>query len=355
METPLYVLCIAFSSLFYLKENYKASLLFAALAAIVRPDGILLFAAIFIYGVLITKQIKLKHTTYFFIPYIAFLAIVYLYYETIIPQAVIAKSTGYISFNDELLIFLKKFFISYKSIIPGLIFLTGCYFAIKKKKALLLLIWSMIYAVMFVSFAKWYVWYFPPFIFAYWIILTIGIDGLVEKFKGLKIINIYTLSVVLFVPVILAADTIFREKEQKKFVQPYNKQTDELAGWLNANISDDEKVLLEPLGRVGYAAFNKTFTDYPGIVSREISNSLSRVGRKVFGSPMDDGAMEYIIADVKPEVLILRETEYRWLKQKRIIDNYSLHFVSYIDTTEIKKNYIVQDMYILRSIDDKLQ
>jgi len=213
----------------------------------------------------------------------------------------------------------------------------------------------MFYAVMFVSFAKWYVWYFPPFIFAYWIIITIGIDGLVQKFKGLKIMNIYTLSIILLVPVILAADTIIREKEQKKFVQPYNSQTDELAGWLNANISDEEKVLLEPLGRVGYLAFNKKFTDYPGLVSREISNSLSRVGRKVFGSPMDDEAMKYIIADIKPEVLILRETEYRWLKQKRIIDNYSLEFVSCIDTTEIKKNYIVQDMYILRNVDYNLQ
>ena len=349
LETPLYILCIAFCFYTYQKKQFRISMMLAGLTAIVRPDGVLLFIAIIFYSAVVSKEIRFKHTLFFFLPYAGFFAFVYSYYNSIIPQAVIAKSLVSNSVFDEWSLFLSKFFISYKSVIPGLLFLAGCYFSVRNKKAVSLLIWCTIYAILFSTFVKWWVWYFPPFIFAYWIILTIGIDGLIEKLKGRKVIVNFLLAAMLLVPVIMLTDTVIRVKQLQKTVPPYIKQTNEIADWLNENISNDEKVLVEPLGRIGYFAFDKTFSDYPGLVSREVTNSLSRFNGKVWGSPMDDEAMRLLIAEVKPEVLILRESEYKWLLRKKVIDNYSMEFISYIDTTEIIKNYIVQDMFILKS------
>jgi hypothetical protein len=274
---------------------------------------------------------------------------VYLYYNTLIPQSVKSKGLVYISHGEELYNFFNRFFINYKSVLFGLLFLTGCYFSFKRKIAAELIIWCFIYVVLFLIFTKWYPWYYPPFIFVYWIIITIGIDGLIISFRKPGLNNTYILYIILLIPIVLTLDTVSKVNVQKKSVQPYFLQTDELANWLNENVGRDEKILLEPLGRIGYVAFNKTFADYPGIVSKEVTNSLSGLGRKIWGSPMDDEAMKLVIADVNPEVLILRETEYRWLKQNEIIDKYSLEFVSYLDTTVISKNVIAQDMYILKS------
>ena len=122
---------------------------------------------------------------------------------------------------------------------------------------------------------------------------------------------------------------------------------------LAANLKPEEKIMLEPLGRIGYAAFNNSFADYPGLISREVTNAASKLNRKIYGSPVDVEAANKIIKEVKPAALILREYEFNLLKEKDYISDYELKFKSYIDTTEIKKNFITQDMFILQMLSDK--
>ncbi len=348
METPIYILCIASCFYFYFKQHYKLVMLLAFIAVMIRPDGILLFAAILITEIINKKRIDIKSVLFFIVPLIVYLLILYIYYGTIIPQPVTAKSQLYSSFFEQWDFFLKKFFFSPKTFILGILFITGCYHIIKRRTALVVLIWSFIYAGLFASLTAWWAWYIPPFIFSYLFIISFGLHEQLVKLKSKKLIFTPVIIISLLFPIVLSIDTVIKVYDYKKFINPYFTQTKEIAFWLDKNVEQHEKVLLEPLGLIGYLAFENTFSDYPGLASKEVTNSLSKLGRKVYGSPVDFEAARQVINDLSPAALILREDEFNLLKEKGIVDNYKLELISSIDSFHIPQNPVTQNMFILK-------
>ena len=353
METSLYVFFIALSFYTYLNNKQRTAMVMAALTAMVRPEGILVFLSILLFELITTKKIKLKYTLFFVIPISFYLFALYLYFGTIIPQPLIAKSHIEYSFYEEWSIFLDKFFISPKSFLLGLLFLIGSYHIIRKRTALAILIWGVIYVVSFSNFTKWWAWYFPPFVLAYLFTVSIGVNQIYNWLKNKKaVLTLEILSCLIF-PIVLCIYSILKSNENAKYVAPYFRQTAELAVWLENNLSRQDKVLLEPIGLIGYKAFNISFADYPGLISRNVTDAISKLNRKIHGSPVDVVAAKMVINEVKPAALVLREYEFNLLSDNNIIDGYKLEYISYIDTTEIRKNFITQDMFILKKFSDK--
>ena len=319
----------------------------AAISVTLRPDGILLFIAFIIFEILFYKTISIKKVLFFLVPLTAYLLLLYFYYGTIIPQSVVAKSNLYNSFSEQW-IFLKKFFISPQSFILGILFFIGGYYLIKIRTGLIILIWGMIYAVSFSSFTTWWPWYLHAFGFSYCFIISFGIYKIYTWLNFNKYILATVIIITYLFPAVLFFDTIVKVNNDKNKMGTYFKQSEEIADWLSKNVGKNQRILIEPLGLVGYLAFNNRFTDYPGLVSKEITNSLSRIGRKVYGFPMDYEAMRQIIADLKPEVLRLREKEYLLLNEKKVIENYKIEFITNIDFDEYSKATGAQNILILK-------
>jgi hypothetical protein len=76
----------------------------------------------------------------------------------------------------------------------------------------------------------------------------------------------------------------------------------EVGGYLDQVMAPEDRVVLEPVGYIGWQAFNKTILDYPGLTSEIATDALE-------GLPKADRTMLSLIDVTRPEYVVLRRGE----------------------------------------------
>jgi hypothetical protein len=294
METQV-VTAIAVAVLyFYLSHRWWSLGAACGFATISRPEFIMfLLPPVGIALVLFHRRAALKvaiPTLALALPWYGFAT---LYYGSPVPNTIVAKSWSYqigifsASWQDMWNFTLrswrdyapfKEFWLSYEAPLPDivlktivalvlLLFIGGLVISAMRKPGLL------IAGVAFIGFVayrnstilnSYYMWYLPPFTALFFIVASYGLSELAAKAPrpAIALGMLLALSYALHIPFSMPLD----KKVQEAIEINVRERTGySLAGMMK---SPDDTVVLEPLGFMGLAAFNKTVYDFPGLGSK---------------------------------------------------------------------------------------
>jgi len=294
METQV-VTAIAVATLyFYLNRSWWKLGVACGCAALSRPEFVLfLLPPVGVALLLFHRHAIFKVA----IPALALAAPWYLfatlYYGSPVPNTIVAKSWSYQiglfsaswkemwgftvrSWRDYAP--FKEFWLSYDAPLPDLslkiivalvllLFLGGLMVSARRKSGL------VIGGVAFIGFVayrnstilnSYYMWYLPPFIALFFIVAGYGLSELAGKASrpAIALGMILALTYAMHLPFSMPLD----KKVQETIEAAVREKTgDALAGMMK---NPEDTVVLEPLGFMGLAAFNKTVYDFPGLGSK---------------------------------------------------------------------------------------
>ena len=294
METQV-VTAIALATLyFYLDRSWWKLGVACGCAALSRPEFIMfLLPPVGIALLLFHRRAILKvviPALALALPWYGFAAF---YYGSPVPNTIVAKSWSYQiglfsaswkemwgftvrSWRDYAP--FKEFWLSYEAPLPDialkmivalvlLLFLGGLVISARRRSGL------VIAGVAFIGFVayrnstilnSYYMWYLPPFTALLFIVAGYGLSELArEASRPASVLGvILALCYALHLPFSMPLD----KKVQEKIEISVRERT----GYTLAGMMKDpgDTVVLEPLGFMGWAAFNKTVYDFPGLGSK---------------------------------------------------------------------------------------
>jgi hypothetical protein len=152
------------------------------------------------------------------------------------------------------------------------LFLSGWFVAIKRNAVVFLC------GAIFVSFYvyrnvtvlnSYYMWYLPPFVALGFLVAGFGLSRLSRRLPkvGMVIGVAIGFAYAAHLPFSLPLD----RKVQKRIEMPVRVTTGRI---LNELMTEKDTVVLEPLGLIGWEAFNKTIYDFPGLGSKIAERAL---------------------------------------------------------------------------------
>ena len=327
METPFYTFFIVLAFYLYLEGKLNAAVAVGTVPFLIRPEGCLV-AAVMMLAILVTRRkIYPGHVAIIAGVVVPFLAILYLYYGTVIPQSIAAKTLDHFDRKEIVVEFFKSYFFSPKRLPLGFLFFSGLYYAVKVDRRLWpLIVWSLLYAALFTLVASWWRWYKPPFYMAYSVVVALGLYFWAD-FLGARVQRKTGVAVgaglLAGVLVLLACiDQAARFRIESPNSQRSEQVAKRVGALLSKDVAKDQTIMLEPLGCIGYAAFDRRFWDYPGLCAPAVVVSLKKLGRKVAINLVDTDAVRILNRDIKPAFFVMRELEFRANEQAGTIKNY---------------------------------
>ncbi len=102
METPVYILLILLTFWAQLRHRHSMAMLFAGLAFLVRPDGLILTPILFIHYVLARRRFPLRESLCWLAVTVPWLLFAQIYFDSPLPQSVAAKWVAYAPLRDGL-------------------------------------------------------------------------------------------------------------------------------------------------------------------------------------------------------------------------------------------------------------
>jgi len=250
-----------------------------------------------------------------------------LYYGSPVPNTIVAKSWSYqigmfSASWEEMWAFtlrswrdyapFKEFWVSYEAPLPDLalkvivvllllLFLGGLAVASRRQPGLL------IAGVAFIGFVayrnstimnSYYMWYLPPFVALFFIVAGYGLSELAAKAPGPTAVLglLLALAYAVHLPFSMPLD----KKVQETIETNVRAQTGYTLAGLMKN--PDDTVVLEPLGFMGLAAFNKTVYDFPGLGSKVAVRATRNLARP----PRVAGLVDAL----QPMYAVLRPNEF---------------------------------------------
>ena len=338
METQVATAIFVANMYYFLKEKWVVLGFVAGLGLLVRPEFVFCLFVIGLFMLIQHRQKILTASVGFLCVIIPWYVFAFTYYGSIVPNTIIAKSIGgqYGPFKQPLSVAWAYFQESWKNIAPftewyfisdiplplflveitvtlliGLV-LFGIARALRMRE------WGMIVitlsVVLFTTYrsvtelSTYYMWYLPPFIALLFVIAAYGLSAISYRYPKIGI----TLS--LFVALMYAIHIPFSFAAEKN-VQFLECEVRYKAGTLlNAMMGPTDSVVLEPLGYIGYGAFNKTTYDFPGVSSKVVINSMLKTpGYDMLKKPGYSLVDE--IATLNPAFIVLRPNDIITLQQ----------------------------------------
>lgn len=330
METQV-VTAIALGTIYFLMQRAWWSLgIFCGLAAISRPEFILfLLPPIGIALLAFHRQALFKFT----VPILAiggsWFAFATFYYGSPVPNTIVAKSLSFrygLSSTPWEFMWLftvrswrdyvpfKEFFPSINAPLPDLVlkiigltvllfFVVGLLVSAKRRNAL------FIGGIAIISFEvyrstmvmnSYFMWYLPPFLALAFLVAAYGISELAVKMPRLAIAG--SLALALAYTIHLPFSMPLDKEVQEKIEIGVRAKTGSM---LNAMTTDKDTVVLEPLGFIGWMAFNKTIYDFPGLGSKVVVRAI-----KNMAAPSLAG----LIDALQPTYVVVRPHEFKALQ-----------------------------------------
>lgn len=187
-----------------------------------------------------------------------------------------------------------------KIVVAGILGLavTGAVSALRQNRAMLVPLFA---ALMFLGFRTtfnvnpYFMWYMPPFLALLFLSAGMGVTAVSRRMPGIAAV----LALVLVAPY----------ASQLAFTMPLDRLVQDkiengvrlrLGIALNQMMGADDAVVLEPIGYIGWAAFNKTVWDWPGLTSRIALEAHKRT--RGLGMP-------YVIKELRPQFLVFRDID----------------------------------------------
>jgi hypothetical protein len=199
LETSLFILLLLLTSFFYLNKLSLGLWLCASLMILTRPDA-LIFVLPLLFLPLIQKRLEiyqLKAMILAAIPLISWLVFSYIYFGTLLPHSIAAKSVAYLLPDNAAFIRLLQHFLTPFSedytLSPGflyiglitipLFFVVGSMTIFKNNPIILsLLIYPLLYFITFsIAHPLIFRWYLTPPLPIYMLILLTGAETFLKK------------------------------------------------------------------------------------------------------------------------------------------------------------------------------
>ena len=328
METQV-VTAVAVAVLcFYLDRSWWWLGIACGLATISRPEFVMFLlppvgVALLFYHRRAILKVALP-TLALALPWYGFAT---LYYGSPVPNTIVAKSWSYqigmfsASWAEMRAFTLrswrdyapfKEFWVAYHAPLPDpvlkaivvlilLLFLGGLVVAAFRQPGLLIAGLAVIGFVVYRNTTimnSYYMWYLPPFVALLFIVAGYGLSELaVKAARPTAVLGILlALAYSVHLPFSMPLD----KKVQETIETNVRAQTGYTLAGLMQN--PDDTVVLEPLGFIGLAAFNKTVYDFPGLGSKVAVRAAKNLARP----PRVAGLMDAL----QPNYAVLRPNEF---------------------------------------------
>lgn len=335
METQV-VTAVAIASCYYfLARKWWALGLMCGFATIARPEFIMFILppigiALLVFHWREVPKVALPALA-IAVPWYAFAT---LYYGSPVPNTIVAKSLSYRygflsapldrmwsytveSWRDYAP--FKEFWVSfpqYDAPLPtpvlmvivatvALLFLTGLIYSVRRKPALLVAGAAVLGFLAYRNSTilnSYYMWYLPPFLALGFVIAGFGLTQLAlrQRTAGVALGTVLAFAYAMHLPFSMPLD----RKVQQKIETGVREKTGRK---LAAMMQPTDTVVLEPLGFLGWAVFNRTVFDYPGLGSKVSVRAVKdMVVPNVAG----------LVHALQPTHAVLRPNEYDDLSQQ---------------------------------------
>jgi hypothetical protein len=358
-ETPLYLALSLGAFAFYSRKQYLWAAVFASLAILARPDGILVagililhFTVRFFYSELKTesitegkislnsnffaatpfffnpvwiksfiRQIPWKAVTIFILVSLSWYLFSWVYFGSLFPVTLAAKQQqGLMEISQKFAPGLLRI-LGWYSTIPywygAILAAIGLWALIWKARSWGLIVgWSILYFIAYSLLGvSSYFWYYAPLVTGFAVLAGITIQFAVELiYKLLK--NIYKPSIPAFfvLSLILASPVLY---ENIRFVNNTSLQIDpryqvyQAAGnWLDQHTPSNASVGALEIGIIGYYG-NRYLIDFAGLIQPAVAKHLTEK------ATYEDAAI-YAIETYNPDYLILHDRVFVRLEEQFI-------------------------------------
>ncbi|HEX4630450.1 MAG TPA: hypothetical protein VH188_05750 [Chthoniobacterales bacterium] len=326
METQV-VTAVALGVLYFFMRRAWWSLgVFSGLATISRPEFILfLLPPIGIALLVFHRHAILKVLTPALAIAVPWYGFATLYYGSPIPNTIVAKSEsfrhGFFTTSWDYMwrftveswrdyVPFKEFRIADQAPLPDLVlksigltlllfFIVGLFVSAKRGSGLVVggiavIGFGLYRSTMVLN--SYYMWYLPPFLALAFLVAAYGLSQLARRMPQLTIVLGVTLalSYALHLPFSMPLD----KKVQKKIEVGVRLKAGRI---LNAMMAEKDTVVSESLGYIGWAAFNKTIFDYPGLGSKVSVRAVKKMAVPTLAELVDALQPTYVV--VRPHEL----------------------------------------------------
>jgi 4-amino-4-deoxy-L-arabinose transferase-like glycosyltransferase len=332
METQVVTAVSVAVLYFYLSQSWWSLGIACGLATISRPEFIMfLLPPVGVALLLFHRRVLLKvalPASALALPWYGFAT---LYYGSPIPNTIVAKSWSYQikmfsaswenvrdftidSWRDYAP--FKEFWLADQAPLPDLVlkmivaivlvfFLVGLVVSALRKPSLLIASAAVVGFVIYRNTTvlnSYYMWYLPPFLALLFIVAGYGLSALVAigPRPAIALGLVLASSYALHLPFSMPLD----RKVQRAIEVPVREQTGyRLAAMMTG---PGDTAVLEPLGFIGWAAFNKTVYDFPGLGSKVAVRAVKTLPRL---------AVAALVDALQPTYAVLRPNEFGQLMQ----------------------------------------
>lgn len=327
METQVATFLMLFLVYLLITERWLALGIISGLGMLTRPEFIFCILILMPYIIIWRRQKLLLVLTPILVIVTPWAIFSQTYFGSLIPNTVQAKSFAgnYGPFTMPPSFLWDYFFSSWKHIAPFwqwvfvtkipipnfltavsvflliILFTAGVIWALIKRSAPTLAVVCIV--LLFAIYrnaailSSYFMWYLPPFLALLFLIAGLGLLTLSQRSKiTASLISIFLTGMyALHIPYSFSIEKVVQEEIDcaVRF---------KTGSILNQLMGPTDTVILEPVGYLGYAAFNKTIYDYPGLTSPTVVQTIRRI--KKF-------AMMDLAAELQPGFLVLRPSEFQ--------------------------------------------
>jgi hypothetical protein len=283
METSLYVALIFLLIDQTLRKQGWMYFVAAGLLIFCRPDSIVFVAASLLFIALTRRRLPWKPTLIVFFIGVTYLGFNFVYYGSIVPNTLLAKSVAYhdsISVNFHHI--ASRFLKSDVTLALLLAAMISVFVWLRKTSLVLLLgIMSLSFFLFLLTVPQLRSWYVVPFLYLCLLLIAIGIGRLtVLRIPSLPRPFFFVVMAVYILGCGFSMNFLIK---QFRDIRRYEEATRADPGqWLRENTPPDTKVFVTAL-EVGY--YSKRYTyDYPGLVTPAVWKLLrTNPGIDLFG------------------------------------------------------------------------
>lgn len=342
METQVAV-AILLGGVHHVRRNdLITSGIFLGLAPLVRPEFVLWVAPAFLYLGLRNRARVAKTVTVAAAVVIPWIVFTFLYYGSPIPHTIIAKATigrippilsggsllpwtewlavKVVGHTELLLRYVEPFYENWSTVtapIPSP-FLLAVVVIVADLVVIGLLasrrisnFWPVpVFLALFVAYRIYLLpidhysdWYMPPFLALLMIVAGLGLQQVASRAPKLST----TLAVVISIAFAIHMPFSFVLEAKVQAIE--NQVPRQTAEYLKENMLPGQSVVTEGAGYIGFYDGNQKLYDYPGLASPTSVRALQKL-------PLDQRNEEDMIAQLKPDWLVLRPWELDALHQK---------------------------------------
>jgi len=304
-----FILC---SFAFYARGRYNLTGLSAALATLLRPDGILIACVLGIHFVFSKhRKIPWLAVSLFVLTIGAWVAFAWLYFGSPLPVTLAAKQLqNSLDISQDFAQGLSRVIIWYSnnwhSLIEAAFALLGVVWGIVKNRIWLLLLgWTALYFVAYsILGVSSYFWYYAPLVPGFVVAIGLGIDGAIQigtKFLGESNNNhskILTSSLTIII-CIIGIQQVATLVEISKNIDPRMHIYRTVGEWINNHTAPDATIGALEVGIIGFFA-EREMIDFAGLIQPDIAARLRNAENY-------ESAAVWAVTHYQPDYLILQD------------------------------------------------